>query len=102
MSKKLLFLLGLCYNSGMNSVIEKLPNDQAQLREMVALLADEKERLLAEKTRLESSCKRSEFQIRLLEDEVAVLRAKLFGPRSEKIYLNSVMPGQGSLFEVIG
>lgn len=86
----------------MNSVIEKLPNDQAQLREMVALLADEKERLLAEKTRLESSCKRSEFQIRLLEDEVAVLRAKLFGPRSEKLHLNSIMPGQGSLFEIIG
>lgn len=86
----------------MNSTIEKLPEDPGELKEIVAHLANEKKRLLSEKEQLKASYNRSEVRAQLLEEEIELLRAKLFGPRSEKLAAKLVMPGQGSLFEFLG
>ena len=86
----------------MKSKLEKLPEDPGALKEIVSQLANEKERLLSEKTQLKASYDRSEVRVQLLEEEIEHLRAKLFGPRSEKLAAKQTMPGQGSLFELLG
>ena len=82
-------------------MIEKLPESPGALKEIVAHLTNEKERLLSEKEQLKASYNRSEVRAQLLEEEIELLRAKLFGPRSEKLAAKLVMPGQGSLFEFL-
>jgi transposase len=79
----------------MNPVLEKLPEDPGKLKEIVASL-------VSEQNQIRASYNRSELRVRLLEEEVAHLRAKLYGPRTEKRALNSIMPGQGSFFELLG
>ena len=81
--------------------LEKLPEDPGALKEIVSQLANEKNRLFSEKEQLKASYNRSEVRVQLLEEEIEHLRAKLFGPRSEKLAVIT-MPGQGSLFELLG
>ena len=62
----------------MTSKIEKLPDDVGKLKEIIADQRDECSRLL-------SAYKNSEARVAIFEERIALLEARLFAPKNEKL-----------------
>ncbi len=83
--------------SGMISKIEKLPDDVGKLKDIVA---DQR----AEYSRLQSAYKNSEARVAILDGRIALLEARLFGPKNEKLAALAALleaSGQQSLFDLL-
>lgn len=88
----------------MISKIEKLPDDIGKLKEIIAdqhaLIVDQQ----AECNRLLHAYKNSEARVAILDGRIALLEARLFAPRNEKLKALAALleaSGQQSLFDLL-
>ena len=88
----------------MLSKIKKLPDDVGKLKEIVA----DQFAIIAERdsecSRFQSAYTNSEAQVSILEGRIALLEARLFGPRNEKAKALAALledAGQQSLFDLL-
>ena len=77
--------------------VEKLPDDVGKLKEIVADQYAEYDRIL-------SAYKNSEARVAILDGRIALLEARLFAPKNEKLTALAALleeAGQGSLFFIM-
>ena len=80
--------------SGMTSKLENMPDDVGKLKEIVA-------NLLGGNDRYQALYGNSEARVTILEERIAILESKLFGPKSEKLAASLLAQGQLSLFDLL-
>ncbi len=88
----------------MISKVEKLPDDVGKLKEIVANLYALTTAQRAECDRLLSAYKNSEARIAILDGRIALLEARLFAPKNEKLTALAALleaSGQQSLFDLL-
>ena len=95
----------------MISKVEKLPDDVGKLKEIVAdqsAIISDQHAIIAEHcsecSRLLSAYKNSEARVAILDERIALLEARLFAPKNEKLMALAALleeSGQQSLFDLL-